>query len=580
MFRGRTSIGIFVALAVGLATPALTSDVAGAAPTNAETASAAVEWLKTKQESDGGFEVANFAGFETRDAVLAIAEAAQSSSTWDARAALKAVRAVTRQGRNPLNPLDDLADAQISAGSAAKLVVLVLGPLGLDPTRFDPECDGGSGRNLVQRIHLGENSGRFGAFNDTLYAALALRLITGSVPAATTNVIRAAQQANGGWSFEGTSASSDLDIDTTGVAIRALLAGGAPATDPDVVAGLAFLAGQQQADGSWQAFGASDPNSTAMAILAVTAAGYDITTSAWRDTVLPSSSGDPYTDPNVWLRAQQGTNGHIKSPNDSFGVSTFATSQAVQALLRPHLPTRTGTRAFACGGYVTDGFGVVHPFSFKSAPPPASPGNVTTTSTDIVRGVAIFSDRRGGFELDGHGNLRPFGIDGNATPSPPTSGGASWPDQDIARDVVLLPNRTGGFILDGYGGLHPFGLHGDAAPALPTSGGAYWPGWDIARGITILPNGQGGFILDGFGGLHPFGLHGHAAPALPTSGGAYWPGWDIARKVAVAADGNGGLLMDGFGGMHPFGLRGNPAPPRPPDSPYWPGQDVARGLAL
>ena len=73
------------------------------------------------------------------------------------------------------------------------------------------------------------------------------------------------QQANGGWSFEGTSSTSDLDIDTTGVAIRALVAGGAPASDPDVAAGLAFLAGQQQADGSWQAFGASDPNSTAMA---------------------------------------------------------------------------------------------------------------------------------------------------------------------------------------------------------------------------------------------------------------------------------------------------------------------------
>ena len=118
MFRGRTSIGVFVALAVGLAAPALTSDVAGAAPTNAETASAAVEWLKTKQESDGGFEVANFAGFETRDAVLAIAEASQSGSTWDARTALKAVRAVNRRGHNPLNALDDLADTQITPGTS------------------------------------------------------------------------------------------------------------------------------------------------------------------------------------------------------------------------------------------------------------------------------------------------------------------------------------------------------------------------------------------------------------------------------------------------------------------------------
>ena len=298
-------------------TPAISSGVAGAAPTTPETASAAVGWLKTKQLTDGGFELAGFAGFETRDAVLAIAEAAQSGSTWDAPAALKAVRAVKRQGHNPLNALDDLADAQISAGSAAKLVVLTLGPLGLDPTRFDPDCDGGSGRNLLARIKIGETAGGYGAFNDTLYAALALRLITGSVPADTIAIIRGAQQANGGWSFLGDPGATDLDVDTTSVAIRALLASGATAADPDVAAGLAFLAGQHQPDGSWPAFGASDPNSTAMAILAVSAAGYDVTTSTWRDTVLPASSGDPYTNPDVWLRAQQGSNGHIKSPNDS-----------------------------------------------------------------------------------------------------------------------------------------------------------------------------------------------------------------------------------------------------------------------
>jgi hypothetical protein len=580
MFSGRRFLGLVVALAIALVTPAVSSGAAGAAPTTPETASAATAWLETRQLGDGSFEVADFPGFETRDAVLAIAEAAQTGSTWDAPAALKAVRAVKRNGHTPLNALDDLADAQISAGGAAKLVVLVLGPLGLDPTRFDPECDGGWGRNLVARIRGGETAGSYGAFSDTLFAALALQLATGTVPAITTTLIRDAQQADGGWSFTGDPTTPQLDIDTTALAIRALLASGAPAADPDVAAGLAYLAAQQQSDGSWQAFGSSDPNSTATAIFAVTAAGYDVTTSTWRDTVLPSSTGDPYTNPDVWLRAQQATNGRIKSPNDGFGINTYATSQAIQGLLRPTLPTHTGKRAFACGGYVTDGFGVAHPFSFKSASPPAAPGNVTITSIDIVRGITILSDRRGGYEVDGHGNLRPFGIDGNATPSPPTSGGASWPGLDIARDVALLPNRTGGLILDGYGGLHPFGLHDHAAPARPSSGGAYWPGWDIARGVTILPNGQGGFILDGFGALHPFGLQGHAPPVLPTSGGGYWPRWDIARKVAVAVDGKGGLVMDGFGGMHPFGLNGNAAPPAPPDAPYWPGQDVARGLAL
>jgi hypothetical protein len=581
MIPARRTLALFVALAVAFVTPVVSTDVAGAAPTNPETATAAVAWLEGRQRPDGGFEVAGFPGFETRDVVLAIAAEAQSGSVWDARAALKAVRAVKRQGRNALNALDDLADdPQLPAGSAAKLVVLTLGPLGLDPLRFDPDCDGGSGRNLLHQINLGENAGTYGAFNDTLYAAQALALITGSVPAATVSAVRAAQQPDGGWGFLGDPDATDVDIDTTAVAIRALFASGATAADPDVAQGLAYLAAQQLVDGSWPSFGSSDPNSTAMAILTVSAAGYDVTTSTWRDTVLPASIGSPYANPDVWLRDQQVANGRIASPTDSFGINTFATAQAVQGLLRPDLPTRTAKRAFSCGGYVTDGFGVAHPFAFKGAPPPAGPSNLEPASIDIVRGIAVFSDRRGGFELDGHGTLRPFGLGGNGKPSPITAGGASWPDQDIARDVVLLPNRTGGFILDGYGGLHPFGLRDHAPPARPTSGTAFWPGWDIARGITILPNGRGGFVLDGFGGLHPFGLAGHAAPARPTSGGAYWPGWDIARKVAVAADGKGGLVMDGFGGMHPFGLNGHAAPPAPPDAPYWPGRDVARGLAL
>ena len=50
---------------------------------------------------------------------------------------------------------------------------------------------------------------------------------------------------------------------------------GVPPNDTDLVQGLAFLAAQQQATGAWQAFGNDDPNSTSVAILAITAAGFD-----------------------------------------------------------------------------------------------------------------------------------------------------------------------------------------------------------------------------------------------------------------------------------------------------------------
>jgi hypothetical protein len=42
----------------------------------------------------------------------------------------------------------------------------------------------------------------------------------------------------------------------------------------------------------------------------------------------------------VWVRSQQQPDGHIASPDDSFGVNTFATSQSIQALRRGWVPVK------------------------------------------------------------------------------------------------------------------------------------------------------------------------------------------------------------------------------------------------
>ncbi|HEX7522193.1 MAG TPA: hypothetical protein VF441_09095, partial [Acidimicrobiia bacterium] len=77
---------------------------------NAPAAAKAVAWLDTQQQADGGFEVSGFAGFETPDAVLAIAEQAQAGATWSTSEALAAVQATTNAtGKTPLDALDDLA---------------------------------------------------------------------------------------------------------------------------------------------------------------------------------------------------------------------------------------------------------------------------------------------------------------------------------------------------------------------------------------------------------------------------------------------------------------------------------------
>jgi hypothetical protein len=300
-------------------------------------AAGAVDWLLTQQESDGGFEVANFAGFETPDAILAIADDAQQQYGWSATQARNAVLGATENGNSPLHFMDDFLVGTLSAGDAAKAIVLVAQPLGLSVTNFDPDGDGG--RNLIGAVNAGaQSNGSYGAFNATLYAALAKKLVNGSVPTNTVAYIRNAQEAAGGWDFNGDPGGNDADVDTTALAVQALAVSGVAANDTDLRQGLAYLANLQRPNGAFQAFGNNDPNSTSMAIFAIVAAGFDPTVPCWRDTVVPAKEGDPYGSPVAWLRTQQHATGRIISPNDGFGVNTLATTQSVQALRRGWLP--------------------------------------------------------------------------------------------------------------------------------------------------------------------------------------------------------------------------------------------------
>jgi hypothetical protein len=305
------------------------------------------QWLLEQQENDGGFELANFSGFETPDAILAIAENAQQQAAWNPTQALNAVRAARTNGNDPLHNIDDLVDdtsPAINAGTAAKIIVLVAKPLGLSVTNFNP--DGDTAKNLVNVVNAGAaGNGSYGAFNATLYAAIAKRLVDGAVPANTLALIRNGQEASGGWDFNGEPTGNDADVDTTALAIQALVAAGVSRTDADLRQGLNYLAHNQGANGAWQAFGTPDPNSTSTAIFAITASGFDPSKPCWRNVVAPGLSGNPYTSPMVWLQSQLNLGtpgsadfGRINSQNDAFGVNTFATSQAIQAFRRGWVP--------------------------------------------------------------------------------------------------------------------------------------------------------------------------------------------------------------------------------------------------
>jgi hypothetical protein len=298
----------------------------------------AAAWLGTQQQPDGGFEVAGFPGFENADAVFALAEQAQADETWSASEARAAVLArQTPLSTDPLDSIDDHTESGIAAGPAAKLIALVTNPLAIDPASFDPSCDGNP-VNLETLIGDPDPAGFFppqAAFNGTLYAAMAKDLLGDPVPANTLTYIRDAQRLDGGWNFNGTVDNpvpeDDVtsDPDTTGLALVALTAAGVTVGDPDFDAGVAFLVANQQPSGAWQQpppfGGVDDPNSTSVAVLGLTAAGFD-------------DSDPEIADAIAWLDSQQAPDGHIIGPNDGFGLNTFATSQSIQAILRSDVP--------------------------------------------------------------------------------------------------------------------------------------------------------------------------------------------------------------------------------------------------
>jgi len=345
----------------------LTRSAGAADPASASAAQAAVAWLIGQQQSDGGFELAGFPGFETPDAVLAIAEAAQTGAAWDAAAARAAVEALHfggSGGPTPLDALDDFVDGGITAGQAAKLILLVVAPLGLDAEDFDPSADSPAPVDLVAMLDplkCAGNPASYGFFNQTLFGALAKAVLCGAPNPAVVETIRDAQRADGGWNFLGdpddVPVPVDSDVDTTAFALQALIASGAAWNDPAVLGGLRFLAGQQSDTGAFVAFGSDDPNATAVAMVAVAAAGFDPGTPCWRDVVLPEQAGTPYTDPSAWLRTQQQPDGRVASPNDGFGINTFATAQAVQGWLRSWLPIVRATGAPDCAPAATPGGG-------------------------------------------------------------------------------------------------------------------------------------------------------------------------------------------------------------------------------
>jgi prenyltransferase beta subunit len=278
-------------------------------------ASAALQWVRPQQNANGSF--GNNVG-ATVDVILAVAAANRQPDAWRGASGASLVDYVAANAAT---------FAGQSAAAAGKLAVGV-GAAGQDPRSF-------GGINLVTVINgmYNAGSGAYGANNmDQAWAMLGLRAASEAVPVAAVQRLASQSNPNGGWGWAAGVAS---DVDSSALAVQALLASGASSSSPAVADGLSYLRNVQltNSNGGFaaspeQSWGVdSNSNSTAFAVQGILAAAQDPLGASWIVSA---------TTPVDFLLGQQLPNGafvYIDPP-----ANLFATQQVVPALVGKPFP--------------------------------------------------------------------------------------------------------------------------------------------------------------------------------------------------------------------------------------------------
>lgn len=283
-----------------------------ASPSTGSPLDRAVAWLHSQQAPDGGF--VGFSGASdagaTADAVIALAAARNAGATIVLDAALAFL------GTN------GLVYTQTGPGQAAKLVLAVIAAGG------NPRDVGGVDPLAIVET-ASQSSGLIGSgVFDHALAMLALAAAGSDVPDSAIDALRASQNVDGSWAFDGTVADGSGDSNTTAIAIQALAAAGR-AKDIMIVTGLRYLRTTQTEDGGFTYQPAdpsvADANSTGIVVQALIAAGEDPSSSVWRNA-------------SAALAAFQNASGAFRYQDAPPDDNLFATLQAIPALAGQPFP--------------------------------------------------------------------------------------------------------------------------------------------------------------------------------------------------------------------------------------------------
>lgn len=281
--------------------------------------------------------------------------------TFDAIFALRSAGVDPAQvrfgGKSLVDFLNARAAAQTQAAAAAKAAMAARA------ANLDPRSVNGTNLLAVVTAAYDPTTGRYAA-DDFSHGISVLGLTCNSVdvPNGAVIALRTSQLADGGWGFDGFS-----DPDTTAVALQALIAAGTPSSDSSVRAALAYLESIQVPDGGWGFTPAeSNTSSTAYVVQSLLAAGIDLHGARF---------GQP-ASPLDYLLSQQSADGSFAGFDPA-----FATNQVLPAL---------AGRSF-CYAPVTPASGGIPPApAHPTAPLPPKTG-AGLSDTTANHGVALLA---------------------------------------------------------------------------------------------------------------------------------------------------------------------------------------------
>jgi hypothetical protein len=331
-------IGVAAASPTASPTPVPTpGPTFSSAAADSERAAGALGYLLAAEMPDGSIDKSLG---ETVDYVIGAAAAGYDPAT---------LTGCSAGGTGALAFIATASDTATTDAAQTGKAILAVVAAGLDPAAF-------SGRNLVSRLaalyHAGTGAYGDGSTFAQAFAILAVDASGGTVAPAATVRLLALQDTDGSWSYgKAPVAAGGGDTNSTAISLIALNASGVHTADTSV---LAYLATQQLADGGFPyqnstAYGTpvSDPDSDAIVLQALIAAGQDPAAAAWS-----KGSASAMTS----LRAAQSIDGGFFYPGS--GESAFTTSQIPAALagvpygVVAHHKTGSSVPATQCPGYV------------------------------------------------------------------------------------------------------------------------------------------------------------------------------------------------------------------------------------